>query len=80
MDILGQSALLVGMTSFGLGASLLARNARNKLFIAFAAVTTLVSGWALAFFLERSGARGSPTASTCSSTSGSARRRSLSSA
>lgn len=53
MDILGQSALLVGMTSFGLGASLLARNARNKLFIAFAVVTTLVSGWALAFFLER---------------------------
>ena len=41
------------MTSFGLGASLLARNARNKLFLSFAVVTTLVSGWALSFFLER---------------------------
>jgi len=53
MDILGQSALLVSVTSFALGFSILARNVRNKLYIAFALVTTVVSAWALAFFLEK---------------------------
>lgn len=53
MDILSQSALLVGVTSFALGFSALARNVRNKLFLAFAVLTTLVSGWALAFFLDK---------------------------
>ncbi len=53
MDFLGQSALIMGLTSFALGASLLARNVRNKLFITFAVLTTLVAGWAVAFFLEK---------------------------
>jgi two-component system sensor histidine kinase HydH len=53
MDILGQSALLVGMTSFALGFSVLARNVKNKLYIAFAVLTTLISGWGLCFFLEK---------------------------
>ncbi|OFZ21075.1 MAG: hypothetical protein A2X94_07020 [Bdellovibrionales bacterium GWB1_55_8] len=53
MDILGQSALLLGVSSFALGFSVLARNVRNKLFLAFAVLTTLVSGWALAFFFEK---------------------------
>src|SRR4051812_6135114 len=53
MDILGQSSLLVSGTSFALGVSVLARNVRNKLFIAFAVLTTLISAWALAFFLEK---------------------------
>lgn len=52
MDILGQTALLVGVTSFALGFSVLARNVRNKLFISFAILTTLVSCWALAYFME----------------------------
>lgn len=53
MDILGQSALLVGVTSFAMGLSTLARNAKNKLFIAFAVLSTMISGWGLAFFLEK---------------------------
>jgi hypothetical protein len=53
MDILGQSSLLVGVTSFALGFSVLARNAKNKLFISFAVLTTLISGWGLCFFLEK---------------------------
>src|SRR4051794_26618558 len=53
MDILGQSALLVAVTSFALGSSVFARNVRNKLYIGFAALTTLISGWAFAFFLEK---------------------------
>ena len=52
MDILGQSALLVGVISFALGFSVLARNVKNKLFIAFALLTTVISGWAVCFFLE----------------------------
>ncbi len=53
MDILGQSALLVGVTCFALGFSTLARNVKNKLYIAFAVLTTLISLWALFFFLEK---------------------------
>ncbi|MGK5086960.1 ATP-binding protein [Bdellovibrionota bacterium FG-2] len=53
MDILGQTALMLGVTSFALGFSVLARNVRNKLFIVFAILTTLVSGWALCFFFEK---------------------------
>lgn len=44
---------MVGVTSFALGFSALARNVRNKLFLAFAALTTLVSLWALSFFLDK---------------------------
>ncbi|HLD98707.1 MAG TPA: ATP-binding protein [Bdellovibrionota bacterium] len=53
MDILGQSSLILGVTSFALGFSILSRNVKNKLFLAFAVLTTLVSCWALAFFFEK---------------------------
>ncbi|HUP56577.1 MAG TPA: histidine kinase dimerization/phospho-acceptor domain-containing protein, partial [Bdellovibrionota bacterium] len=53
MDILGQSALLVGMTSFALGMSVIARNVRNKLYLSFGILTTFVSAWALAFFFAQ---------------------------
>ena len=53
MDILGQSSLLVAVTSFALGFSVLARNVRNILFLSFAMLSTLVSAWALSFFLEK---------------------------
>lgn len=53
MDLLTQSSLLVGVTNFGFGASVLARNVKNKLFLAFFGLTTLISGWALTFFLEK---------------------------
>src|SRR5262245_60249865 len=53
MDILGQSSLLVGVTSFALGFSILARNVKNKLFIAFSVLTTLISAWALCFFMNK---------------------------
>ena len=53
MDILGQSALLVGMTSFALGVSVIARNVRNKLYLSFAVLTTVISAWALAFFFSK---------------------------
>jgi two-component system sensor histidine kinase HydH len=53
MDLLGQSALLVGMTSFALGFSVLARNVRNKLFLSYAVLTTLISAWALMFTIDK---------------------------
>ena len=53
MDILGQSALLVGVTSFSFGLSTLSRNVKNKLFISFAVLTAWVSGWALCFFMDK---------------------------
>lgn len=53
MDILGQSALLVALTTFAMGFSVLARNVRNKLFLSFAVLTTLVSAWALSYFLDK---------------------------
>ncbi len=53
MDILGQSALLVSLTSFSLGFSVLARNVRNILFLSFAAMTTLISAWSIVIFLEK---------------------------
>src|SRR4051812_24901413 len=53
MDILGQSALVVGLTSFALGFSVLARNVKNKLYIAFAVLTTLIGAWGICFFLEK---------------------------
>lgn len=53
MDILGQSALFVGLISFALGFSVLARNVKNKLFLAFAVLTTIIAGWAICFFLEK---------------------------
>ncbi|MFZ9594943.1 MAG: two-component system sensor histidine kinase NtrB [Bdellovibrionia bacterium] len=55
MDTLGQTALWVAVTSFSLGFSVLSRNVRNKLFLAFASLTTVVSAWSLTFFLEKIG-------------------------
>jgi signal transduction histidine kinase len=43
----------VAVTSFALGFSVLARNVKNKLFIAFAAICTAVSLWAFFFFFDR---------------------------
>lgn len=53
MDLLGQTALLVGMTSFALGFSVLARNVRNKLFISYAVLATLISLWAIFFAVDK---------------------------
>jgi GAF domain-containing protein len=53
MDTLGQSALLVAVTSFAFGFSVLARNVRNVLFLTFALVTSIVSAWAMSFCLEK---------------------------
>ena len=53
MDILGQSSLWVALVSFSLGFSVLARNVRNTLFLSFAIMATLVSAWALSFFLAK---------------------------
>lgn len=53
MDLLSQSSLLVGITSFALGFSVLARNVRNKLYLSYALLCTVIAGWAIAFFLER---------------------------
>ncbi len=53
MDVLAQSSLLVALTSFSLGFATLARNVRNKLFIEFALVCTIVSGWAIFFFVSK---------------------------
>ncbi len=53
MDILGQSALFVSLTSFALGFSVLSRNVKNTLFISFAILTTLICSWSLSFFLEK---------------------------
>jgi two-component system sensor histidine kinase HydH len=52
MDALAQSALLVSLTSFSLGFATLARNVRNKLYILYAIACTLVSAWALFFFIS----------------------------
>ena len=53
MDVLSQSALLVAVVSFGLGASVLYRDLRNKLFVAFAILCLSICGWALFYFLEQ---------------------------
>ena len=53
MEVLAQSSLLVSITSFAIGFSVLARNVRNKLFLVFAILTTLISAWALFFFLAK---------------------------
>ena len=53
MDILRQSSLIVALICFSLGFSVLSRNVRNILFLSFSLLTTLISGWALTFFLEK---------------------------
>lgn len=52
MEVLAQSALLVSFTSFALGFATWARNVRNKLYFLYAVGCTVVSGWALFFFLS----------------------------
>lgn len=51
MDALAQTALLVSLTSFSLGFATLARNVRNKLFLTFAIGCTVISAWALFYFI-----------------------------
>jgi signal transduction histidine kinase len=53
MEVLGQSSLLVSIMSFAIGFSVLARNVRNKLFLMFSILTTLISAWSLFFFLAK---------------------------
>lgn len=53
MDLLSQSSLLVAVTSFGFGTSVLTRNIKNKLYLAFFGLTAIISMWALSFFLEK---------------------------
>ncbi|MCC7441654.1 MAG: hypothetical protein IT285_08475 [Bdellovibrionales bacterium] len=52
MDTLGQSAFLVAVTSLALGASVAARNLRNKVYLAFGVLCALIFTWALSFFLH----------------------------
>jgi hypothetical protein len=52
MDALAQTALLVSLTSFSLGFATLARNVRNKLFLHYAIACTVVSAWALFYFIS----------------------------
>ncbi|MBI4925400.1 MAG: hypothetical protein HY843_05700, partial [Bdellovibrio sp.] len=51
MDLLGQSALILTACSFAFGVSILSRNVKNKLYLAFAAICTLISVWAFSFSL-----------------------------
>lgn len=53
MDVLVQSSLIVAITSFGIGLATLAKNVRNKLFLLFANLTTLITAWSLFFFLAK---------------------------
>jgi two-component system, NtrC family, sensor histidine kinase HydH len=53
MDTLAQTSLLVAVTSFALGFSVLSQNVRNKLFISFAMMTSLISMWSFSFFLSK---------------------------
>lgn len=52
MDALAQTALLVSLTSFSLGFATYARNVRNKLFLLFAIGCTVISAWALFYFIS----------------------------
>jgi signal transduction histidine kinase len=52
VNSLGQSALILALTSFSLSFSVLARNARNTVFIAFAVMSGILSLWAFSFVLE----------------------------
>jgi two-component system sensor histidine kinase HydH len=52
MDALAQTALLVSLTSFSLGFATLARNVRNKLFLLYAIGCTVISAWAIFYFIS----------------------------
>ncbi|HTL13430.1 MAG TPA: ATP-binding protein [Bdellovibrionota bacterium] len=58
MDVLGQSSFLVAVTSLALGASVAARNLRNKVYLAFGTLCGLIFAWSLAFFLYEITGRG----------------------
>lgn len=53
MDVLTQSAFILAITSFALGATVLTKNVRNKLYLAFAGLSALITGWALSFFADQ---------------------------
>jgi signal transduction histidine kinase len=53
MDLLGQSSLILAVTSFSLAITVLSRNIRNKLGLAFAALCAVVFGWSFFFVLEK---------------------------
>lgn len=53
MDLLGQSALILAVTSFSLAVTVLSKNIRNKLGLAFAGLCAMVWGWSFFFFLEK---------------------------
>jgi len=53
MDLLGQSSLVLSLTSFALGFSVLSRNPKNKVFLAYGALSLVVSFWALSFALDK---------------------------
>jgi two-component system sensor histidine kinase HydH len=55
MDLLSQSALILSLTSFALGISMLARNLRNSLFLAFSALCLVVAAWSMTFVIFRIG-------------------------
>jgi signal transduction histidine kinase len=53
MNLLAQTALLVALTSLGMGLSVLPRQLQNKLMLSFSAACSVVFVWALLFFLEK---------------------------
>ena len=55
MDLLSQSALILSLTSFALGISMLARNLRNTLFLAFSTLCVVVAAWSMTFVIYRIG-------------------------
>ena len=52
MNLLAQTALLVALTSLGMGLSALPRQLQNKLIVSFSVACGVVFAWALLFFLE----------------------------
>jgi signal transduction histidine kinase len=53
MNLLAQTALLVALTSLGMGLSVLPRQFQNKLMLSFSAACSVVFLWSLLFFLEK---------------------------
>ena len=53
MNLLAQTALLVALTSLGMGLSALPRQLQNKLIVSFSAACGVVFAWSLLFFLEQ---------------------------
>ncbi|MEN9722805.1 MAG: hypothetical protein RJB38_791 [Pseudomonadota bacterium] len=53
MNLLAQTALLVALTSWSMGLSVLARQLQNKLFVRFSVLCGVIFAWSLFFFLEQ---------------------------